>query len=250
MKKYMSAKAVLLLVCFTFLCFKPLQEKTTIYSIGDSTMSNYPIEDGYPLRGWMMMIAPMFKEGVAINNAASSGRSSKSFRDEGRWKKVIDQVKKGDYVFIQFGHNDAKTDTARHTDAPTTFRQNLLDYVLQTKAKGAQPVLFTSIVRRKFDRNGMLQDTHGEYVTVVRKLAAELKIPLVDLNKKFGDLVQALGPEESKKLFLYVEPKQFERAPDGKKDDTHLCVYGATKVAALAIEGLKETGLPLAKFIR
>src|SRR5438067_5578964 len=185
MKKQYPVKLLLLLLCFTNLCFKPAQKKVTIFSIGDSTMASYDIEEwskrnggeNYPLRGWMMAMPQFFTDEVEIQNAAISGISSKSFRDEGAWKKVIDAVKPGDYVFIQFGHNDEKLDTALHTDARTSFRQNLINYINETKAKGANPVLFTSIVRRKFNANGKLEDTHGDYVTVVRELAKEKNIP-------------------------------------------------------------------------
>jgi len=198
----------------------------------------------------MMMMPQFFKSNVEIKDEAISGISSKSFRDEGAWKKVIDAVKPGDYVFIQFGHNDEKPDSANHTDARTSFRQNLLNYVNETKAKGANPVLFTSIARRKFDANGKLEDTHGDYVTVVRELAKEINVPLIDLNKKTGELVEHLGPEESKKLYLYIEPGAFTQLPEGKKDDTHLCVYGATKVAELAVQGIRKEHLGLAKYLK
>src|SRR5690606_34992080 len=118
----------------------------------------------YPLRGWMMMMPQFLKDQVIVHNAAVSGRSSKNFRTEGHWKKVLDQIKPGDYVFIQFGHNDQKKDdTARYTIPETTFRQNLTRYINETKAKGAHPVLFTSIARRNFV-NGKLVDSHGDSV--------------------------------------------------------------------------------------
>ncbi len=230
--------------------FKETQDKITVFSVGDSTMSHYTTADDYPLKGWMMMIAPMFNNAVVISNAARSGRSSKSYRSEGRWEKVIDQVKSGDYVFIQFGHNDSAKDTLRHTNARIDFRQNLINYVNETTAKGGHPILFTSIARRQFDNAGKLVDTHGDYVQVVRELAEDLNIPLVDLNKKTSELLQKMGPEESKKMFLYVEPGRYKEALEGKKDDTHLCTEGAIKVAELAIEGIKELKLPLAKFIK
>lgn len=253
-----SSLKVCLLMSLGLLAFTPAHKKITVFSIGDSTMADYDIEQwsknnggkNYPLRGWMMMMPQHFKKGVVMQNAAISGISSKSFRDEGAWQKVIEQVKAGDYVFIQFGHNDEKTDSANHTDARTTFRQNLANYVAETRAKGANPILFTSLVRRKFDNNGKLVDTHGEYVTVVRELAIELHVPLVDLNKLTGDLVQTMGPEESKKLYLYIEPGLFSKLPEGKKDDTHLCVYGANKVAYLAAIEIKRLNLPLSKYIK
>jgi len=238
--------------------FKPVHEKITIFSIGDSTMADYDINEwsknnggkNYPLRGWMMAMPEFVKKDVIIHNAAISGISSKSFRDEGAWQKVIDQVKPGDYVFIQFGHNDEKPDSASHTDARTSFRHNLINYVSETQSKGGNPVLFTSLVRRKFDANGKLVDTHGDYVTVVRELAAELKVPLVDLNKLMGDLVQQMGMEESKKIYLYIEPGLFTKLPEGKKDDTHLCEFGATKVAQLAVKEVKRLKLPLGSYLK
>lgn len=226
-----------------FLCWKN-DHKLTIYSIGDSTMCNMPTTDNFPGRGWMQMIAPFFDSQTTINNMAASGRSSKSFRGEGKWAKVIAKVQPGDYVFIQFGHNDEKPDTLRHTDAETTFRQNIINYVNEVKAKNAHPVLFTSITRRRFDKSGKLIDTHGKYVSVIRELAPELNVPLVDLNKKTTEMVQELGPEESKKLYINVGPGVTPKLPKGRNDDTHLCIYGATKVAGLAAQELKALNLP------
>ncbi|HEY4289620.1 MAG TPA: rhamnogalacturonan acetylesterase [Puia sp.] len=257
MKRYTRGATALLFVLLTLVCFAQIDKKITIYSIGDSTMCDFDAKylsgfggEGYPIRGWMQMAPPFFKEGVVIHNEARSGRSSKSFREEGHWKKVIDNVKAGDYVFIMFGANDMKPDSARHTDPQTTFRQNFVNYINETRAKGAYPVLFTSLVRRRFDKSGKLVDTFGDYVTVVRELAAEMKVPLVDLYRKTWDLVQGYGPEESKKLFLYIEPGRFTKLPEGKKDDTHLNIDGATKVAQLATEGLKELNIPLSSYIK
>jgi lysophospholipase L1-like esterase len=252
MIKKMNASQLKVTFCIVliFFSFKSPQEKITVFSIGDSTMSNYTTTDNYPLKGWMMMVPPMFSNGVVIKNAARSGRSSKSFRREGRWKLVIDQVRAGDYVFIQFGHNDSAKDTLRHTEPRLDFRQNLINYIDETRAKGGTPVLFTSIARRQFDSAGEIVDTHGDYVQVVRDLAGELDIPLVDLHKKTSEVIQKLGPQKSKILFLYVEPGMYKEAPEGKMDDTHLSEEGARVVAELAMEGIKELRLPLAKFIK
>lgn len=241
-----------------FACFKQDEDKISIFSIGDSTMAEYNIEklseqyegENYPLRGWMMMMQQFFYDRVTIVNAGVSGRSSKNFRTEGHWQKVIEKIKPGDYLFIQFGHNDAKTDTLRYTEPRTSFRQNLINYIQEAKAKGAFPILFTSIPRRNFDKEGNLVDTHGDYVTVVIDLAKEMHIPLVDLNRKMAKLIQELGPEQSKKLFLWFDPGQFKKIPEGKQDDTHLNVYGANKVAELAAQGLKELDLPIARYLK
>lgn len=253
----MKSKLLFFVVCLSFLCFKNEPQKVTIYSIGDSTMCNYTHKylaqfggDNYPQRGWMQMMPQFFNDNVIIQNAARSGRSSKSFKDEGLWKQVLDKVKPGDYVFIMFGGNDQKPDSVRHTEPRTTYKQNMLNYVNDTRAKGAYPILFTSIVRRTFGKNGKLEDTYGDYIETIRDLAKEANIPLVDLYKKTWDVVESYGPEDSKKLFLYIQPGKFTKLPQGKQDDAHLNILGATKVAELAAQGLKEIRSPLAGYLK
>lgn len=243
-------KGLTLIGIFLMVCgFNAQKDKITLYSIGDSTMSKTNTADNYPGRGWMQMIDQFFDGSINIVNQGASGRSSKSYRNEGLWNKVIDRVKPGDYVLIQFGHNDEKEDTLRHTDPQTTFKQNMGNYVNEVRAKKANPILLTSIVRRNFDKNGKLVDTHGQYVSVIRDLAKEMNVPLIDLNKKTGELVESLGPEESKKLYMYIAPEVTPKLPKGKKDDTHLCEAGALKVAELAVQGLKEIKSPLTKYL-
>jgi lysophospholipase L1-like esterase len=196
-----------------------------------------------------MQMAPQFFNGeVEIHNAAVSGRSSKSFRDEGLWKRVLDSILPGDYVFISFGANDQKTDSARHTDARTTYRQNFINYINETRSKGGIPILFTTIVRNKFDKNERLIDTYGDYIIVIRELAIQMKVPLVDLNKLTSELVQNLGPVKANQLFLNIEPGQFTKLPNGKHDD-HLNLYGATKVAELATRRLKGLNIGISHYI-
>ncbi len=156
----------------------------------------------------------------------------------------------GDYVFIQFGHNDEQPEPERHTESRVGFRQNLINYIEEIKGKGAWPVLFTAIPRRQFDSAGVLQDTHGDYITVVREIAMEKNVSMVDLNKKFSEVLQRIGPKDSKKLFVYIEPGKFQQLPEGKKDDNHLSLYGAKKVAALAVQGIKELNLRLVKYLK
>jgi len=245
---------IVLIVLFAFKWYK---ETPVIHSIGDSTMCNFEESylnkfggEGYPIRGWMQMMPEFVKPGVKINNVARSGRSSKSFRDEGFWDKVKGQIKPGDYVFIMFGGNDQKPDTLRHTDPWTTYKQNLINYVKESKKLGANPVLFTSIVRRKFDKSGKMVDTYGDYILAVRAVAKELNVPLVDLNKLSAELVQSYGVEQSKELFLYIEPGRFSKLPEGKKDDSHLCVEGARKIAELAAKSMKEQKLTITKYLK
>ena len=219
--------AVAFVLCSAFRADKPV---VTIFMIGDSTMANKKLDGGNPERGWGMVLPGFFSEDIKIDNHAANGRSSKSFISEGRWAKVISKVKKGDYVFIQFGHNDEKADSIRHTEPGTTFDDNLRRYVNETRAKGGIPVLFNSIVRRNFvqpkdasitkdirrtpgekeqpKEGTVLFDTHGAYLDSPRNVAKELGVVFVDMNKITHDLVQELGPVESKKLFMFVAPNQ------------------------------------------
>ena len=142
------------IVWIVFLCllsaFKADKPQLTIFMIGDSTMANKNLTGGNPERGWGQMLPGFLSEEVQVDNHAVNGRSTKSFIDEGRWEKVRNRIKKGDYVFIQFGHNDEKADPKRHTDAGGSFDDNLRKFVNETRAQGGIPVLFNSIVRRNF----------------------------------------------------------------------------------------------------
>jgi lysophospholipase L1-like esterase len=213
-------------------------------------MANKDLSHNNPERGWGQMLQQFFDGQVIVDNRAKNGRSSKSFIGEGLWKGVLDNLKPGDYVFIQFGHNDSKPDSARHTDPRTTYRANLIKYITETRSKDAIPVLLTSVVRRKFDASGNLKDTHGDYIVVVRELAKEMNVPLIDMEQKSRKLVQQLGPEESKKLYMWIEPGVSEKFPKGDKDDTHFCEYGATQMAKMAVEGIKELNLNIAAYIK
>ncbi len=269
----MKSKLLFLLVSFFLLtAFRADQPVITIFMIGDSTMANKPIEGGNPERGWGHVLSGYFGEGVRVDNHAVNGRSSKSFIDEGRWDKVISQVQKGDYVFIQFGHNDEKTDEARHTDPGTTFDANLKRFVEETKAKGGIPVLFSSIARRNFVRpqdasiakderkepgasilpveGDTLYDTHGAYLDSPRNVARELGVTFIDMNRLSRDLVQGLGPVESKKLFVWVQPNTIAALPKGREDNTHLNVHGARVMGGLAVDAIEKQLPALAKFIR
>lgn len=252
MNIHRSKLALLLATAFIFLsAFRADRPITTIFMIGDSTMANKNRDGGNPERGWGMVLPGFFSEDVRIDNHAANGRSSKSFISEGRWAKVIFQVKKGDYVFIQFGHNDEKTDSARHTVPGTTFDANLRRFVNETRAKGGIPVLFNSIVRRNFMEEGTtLLDTHGAYLESPRNVAREMGVVFIDMNKITHDLVQGLGPVESKKLFMFVEPNQVPAFPKGREDNTHLIIYGARTIAGLAVDAIAQQIPELAKHVR
>lgn len=208
--------------------------------VGDSTMANKPYNKGNPEKGWGQVFPLYFKEGIKIENHAKNGRSSKSFRDEGLWDIVLGKIKPGHYVIIAFGHNDQKQDSPERYSAPDTdYRKNLERYVRETRNKGGIPVLATPIMRRRFDENGKLYDTHGRYPEVVREIAKEKNVPLLDLHKQTEMLLKAYGEERSKELFLHIQPGEYASLPQGKEDDTHLSAIGAFQVCDLAIEEIK-----------
>lgn len=230
-----------IIIFLVFGCSEP-QKSFSIYTIGDSTMANKS-EDVYPETGWGQVLQQYFDSTVTVKNFALNGRSSKSFIAEGHWKEIRDRLQPGDYVFIQFGHNDEKDyDSTRYTTPFGTYSENLEKFVLETQQMGATPVLFTSIVRRKFGENGKLVETHGDYPEATRRVAKKLNIPLIDLQKLTEEWVNSMGDEPSKEMYLWVEIPS-ERYPDGRHDDTHLSVKGANNVALLALQECKRQEL-------
>lgn len=238
-----SFKIVSLLLSITLLtAFAPKTRHYTIYTIGDSTMANKS-KDVYPETGWCMVLKDYVKEGVQVRNHAVNGRSTKSFIREKRWQAVLDSLKPGDYVFIQFGHNDEKeNDTTRYAAPFGAYKENLQKFISETKAKGATPVLFTPIVRRKFDEKGKLTDTHGQYPAAVRELARETGVNFVDLLAITEKWLGTIGDEPSKEYWLWTAPDS--KYPQGRKDDTHLSVKGANKICSLALRDCIRQKMP------
>lgn len=258
------AVAVLLLSAFK------ADNVVTVFMIGDSTMANKSLDAGNQERGWGHVLGGFFSENIRVENHAVNGRSSKSFIDEGRWQKVLDRIRPGDYVLIQFGHNDEKADEKRHTDPGTTFDANLRKFVSETRSKGGIPVLFNSIVRRNFGENtnaianddirsekstaveegNKLVDTHGKYLDSPRNVAREMKVCFIDLNEATRQLVESYGVEGSKKLFMWIPKDVSPACPKGRQDNTHLNVFGARRVASLAADSLASHFPELAKEVR
>jgi lysophospholipase L1-like esterase len=220
-----------------------------VYLVGDSTMATKPLD--LPERGWGMALNGLMKDPAMIQNHAVNGRSTKSFINEGRWARIVAALQPGDFVVIQFGHNDEKIDKPGvGTDAATTFRDNLRRFIRETRAKHATPLLATPVARRKFDPAGKLQPTHGAYPDAIRAVAAEEKVGLLDLEAATSKWLQEVGDEPSRKFFMWIEPGKFAQIPDGRKDDTHFVGAGAVHVAELAIAQIKEQKLPLAQWVK
>lgn len=232
------------------LAFEIPQPTVHIFMIGDSTMADKPLA-GNPERGWGQLFPQYFSNGVTIKNHAVNGRSTKSFIKEGRWDSVLKYLQKDDWVFIQFGHNDQKIeDSTRYAAPQGAYHDNLVKFVKEARAKGANPILVTPVMRRKFDEKGKFVDQHGQYPDVVRAIAKEMNVPLIDLHQSSQALIESQGVEGSKKLFLWMDAKHFAAAPDGKKDDTHFSEYGAAQMASLVCAELKTKNIGLAKYLK
>ncbi|UKT63704.1 rhamnogalacturonan acetylesterase [Pedobacter mucosus] len=243
MKKHIYI--VLTLTVFTtLLSFTIFQNKTTVYIIGDSTAANKN-PNTFPETGWGMALQSFFKADVVVDNRALNGRSTKSFLNEKRWEPILEKLVAGDYVFIEFGHNDEKVEKPAVGTSLAEFKINLVNYVNQTRSKKAIPILLTPISRRSF-KNGVLIDSHGDYPKITRQVADSLKVPLIDMLIKTEGLLNQLGDVQSIKLFNHVDSGNVNY-PKGKKDDTHLSPDGAKQVAGLVVKGIKELKLSLVK---
>lgn len=222
--------------------------KIAVYLIGDSTMSTKDV-NAYPETGWGMPFAHFFDSTVTVENHAKNGRSTRTFISENRWQPIVDKLKKGDYVFIQFGHNDESEKKVERYTTPEQYKANLIKFVSDTRAKKATPILLTPVARRKFDDEGNVMETHLIYSDVVRTLAAELQVSLIDLDKKSMELYQELGKKNSKMLFLKLEPGEHPNFPEGKNDNTHFNELGARKIAQIVLSEVKRLNLELSQRI-
>jgi lysophospholipase L1-like esterase len=216
-----------------------------VYLIGDSTMSIKEVK-AYPETGWGMPFAYFFDSTVTVDNRAKNGRSTKTFLSEKLWQPVVDNLQDGDYVFIQFGHNDeAKEKTERYT-TPEEYKTNLLRFVSETRSKKALPILITPVARRKFDAAGHIMETHEVYSELVRGVAKAENVALIDLDKKSQALVQRYGEENSKLLFNWLDPGENPNYLTGHQDNTHFNELGARKIAELVLEEIRGLHLELA----
>ena len=230
-------RVVLLLFCFGMLSSQS-SRPVHLFMIGDSTMS-IKEDKAWPETGWGVPFARFFDSSVIVSNHARNGRSTRTFITEGLWEKVISRVQAGDYVFIQFGHND-EVPTKASATKPDEFRANLERYIRESRNKKALPVLFTPVARRKFDSTGKITGTHDQYAAIVRTVAKEVQLPLIDMDIKSQQLLQQLGPEQSKLLFLWLAPGENPNYPTGKQDDTHFNELGARMMAQLVLSEMKN----------
>ncbi|QDU97723.1 rhamnogalacturonan acetylesterase [Lignipirellula cremea] len=221
----------------------------TIWLIGDSTVASYPAERD-PVAGWGQLLGEYCKEGVVIQNKAVSGTTSRSFVSRKFWEKVLPQIKEGDYVFIQFGHNDHYKERGEHLVSADDFKTNLAGYVAEIRGKGATPVLVTPMCRRIFDANNKIKKQFANYPEKVIELGREEKVAVIDLEEISFQELGKLTVEETKDVFLYLPAGKYPAFPDGKKDGVHFQTHGARLLAGWVVEDAKKQKLPIAQLFQ
>lgn len=241
-------KIIPFFVALLLMSFAPDQKKIKIFLAGDSTMS-IKLEKNFPETGWGMPFNHFWNENLTVVNKAKNGRSTKTFMSEGLWKQIMDEASAGDYVFIQFGHNDEVKSKVNSYTTPDEFTGNLKKYIGDAREKKMIPVLLTPVARRKFDAEGKIEETHKEYSALVRKVAAEEKLLFIDLDTPSMQLYQQFGIEQSKLLFCQLKPGEHPNYPDGKDDNTHFNELGARLIAQLVLKEIRTTIPDLVPYI-
>ena len=234
MKKYFLILIALMSLAFVM----PDKKKIKIFIAGDSTASIKEIR-AFPETGWGMPFVYFWDSTVTVVNKARNGRSTKSFRNEKLWQQILDESLEGDYVLIQFGHNDEVPTKSTATTEPE-FRNNLTVFISEARGKKINPVLLTPVARRKFDSTGKIVGTHDVYSQIVRDVAAKENVPIIDMDKKGQQLYQQMGVENSKLLFLQLKPGEHPNHPEGKEDNTHFSELGARLIAQIVLKEIKE----------
>ena len=245
--RFLNVLALMVVLAGSALAKEPLK----IYLAGDSTMAEKRAEKR-PETGWGEHLQKFFKEEqVKVENHAQNGRSTRTFIEEKRWAAIVEKLKKGDYVFIQFGHNDSSKEKADRYTPPADYRRNLTTFVRDVRARQAIPVLLTPVMRRRFDKSGQFYDSHGEYPDLVRAVAAENRVVLIDMHRQSEALLKRYGVEESRKLFLQLKAGEHPNYPKGIEDNTHFSPTGAEIMATLAVEAIRtQKRLGLSKHLK
>lgn len=228
----------------TSLTIDKVDNVTTVFLCGNSTVVD---QDNEPWASWGQMIPRFFDDQVAFANYAESGESANTFIGAGRLKKLLTQMKEGDYIFIEFGHNDQKQ-KGPGKGAYYSYMTSLKTFIDEALLKGANPVLVTPTQRRSF-KNGKIVDTHENYPEAMKWLAQKENIPLIDLHAMTRTLYEAMGVEASKKAFVHYPANTYPDQPKALEDNTHFNPYGAYQIAKCVIEGIRLLNLPLAKHI-
>lgn len=225
---------------------EPADSVITLWLCGNSTVVDQDFE---PWASWGQMLPRWFDEHVAVANYAESGETASTFIAVGRLKKILSLVKAGDYIFVEFGHNDQKQRFAG-AGAWYNFSTTLKIFVDEARQRGAIPVFVTPTQRRSFDSNGKIQETHGDYPDAMRAVAAREQVPLIELHDMTRTFYETLGEEQSKHAFVHYPANSFPNQPQALADNTHFNPYGAYEISKMVIEGMKTNHFPFLKYLR
>lgn len=226
---------------------EPAGAVTTIFLCGDSTVVD---QDNEPWASWGQMAPYFFDENVAIANYAESGERLDTFRGAGRLRKILSVIKPGDYVFVEFGHNDQKIDSRPGKGAYYFFATELKTYIDEVRAKGGIPVFVSPTHRRNFDKDGKIVESHLDYPEAMEWVAERENVPFIDLHSMSAVFYEALGVEESKKAFVHYKAGSFPGMPADVADNTHFNTYGAYQLAKCVVGAIQNMGMPISKYIR
>lgn len=238
----------MMLICMGLTCASASADRFKVFIAGDSTASIKDPKD-YPETGWGVPFATFFSDSVEVHNFAKNGRSTRTFIEEGLWAKITSMAKPGDVVFIQFGHNDESENKVDRYTTPEQYQANLKRMVADIKAIGAEPILMSSVIRRKFDKSGKLKPSHP-YARFVEPLAESEGVGFIDMEKITHQYFEGLGDELSALRFMHIQADLHPNYPNGVRDDTHFNALGAREVAQLLLSELKAQNHRLAMNLR
>lgn len=225
----------------------PNTKAATVFLAGNSTVVD---QDKDPWAAWGQMFPSFFEPGnICVANYAESGETLKAFKGERRLEKIMSMAKEGDYLFIEFAHNDQKAGSS-HLDPFTTYKSTLKEWISEARNHKMIPVLVTSMHRRSFDAGGHIVNTLSDFPEAMRQTAKEENVVLVDLNAMSKILYEAWGPERSLKAFVHFPANTFPGQDSALKDNTHFTTYGAYELARCVLKGVRETNLPIARYIK
>ena len=231
--------------CVAAIEIKKADDLPTIFLAGNSTVTD---QENEPWASWGQMFPCFLKPEIVVANYAESGETLLAFKREKRLQKLLSQMKPGDYLFMEFAHNDQKPG-GNHLDAFTTYKDELKSYIAEARKKGAKSVLVTSTNRRRFDENGKIINTLEDFPEAMRQTAREENVPMIDLNAMSKEFYEALGPENSKKAFVHYPANSYPGQDKPLADDTHFNPYGAYELAKCVADGVRKNIPELAKYL-
>lgn len=236
------------IIYMLFMALPCVAWSTQLFMAGDSTMAEKHPKD-YPETGWGMPFSHFFNEHLRVVNLAKNGRSTRTFIEEGLWQQIIDNLKEGDFVIIQFGHNDEVVKKKDRYTTPEQFSENLTDMISQVREKGASAILLSPVTRRYFDDAGKIELTHP-YSELVYKIAKQTKVTFIDMDSISRAYFETQGDVLSSLRFMHIQPGLHPNYPNGVKDNTHFNQLGAREIAQLVLVELRKIQHPLLDFLR